>query len=175
MLTVGLSATQDVTLKLGSEQQTVQVTANAELINTVSPSIGMTVNENEVTQLPLNGARSRNHWCFLRLGLRMAPPTGSQSIRETSIFRGRRERLRGLERDAPAVRTICSTAHRIQTITSAWLRPSRMPTPHGNFASLPTISMPSMDSLPAQLSYRNQSRVQTGFMAARLSSFATRA
>jgi Carboxypeptidase regulatory-like domain len=54
-LTVGLSATQDVTLKLGSEEQTVQVTENAELINTASPSIGMTVNEDEVTQLPLNG------------------------------------------------------------------------------------------------------------------------
>src|SRR5260370_23803675 len=54
-LTVGLSATQNVTLKVGSTQQTVQVTANAELINTTSPSIGMSVNEEEVSQFPLNG------------------------------------------------------------------------------------------------------------------------
>ncbi len=55
VLTVGLAATQNVALKVGSTQQTVQVTANAELINTTSPSIGMSVNEDEVSQLPLNG------------------------------------------------------------------------------------------------------------------------
>src|ERR1700722_4058250 len=68
VLTVGLSATQDVTLKLGSEQQTVQVTANAELINTASPSIGMTVNEDEVSQLPLNG-RDPQSLVFLAPGV----------------------------------------------------------------------------------------------------------
>ena len=55
VLTIGLSATQNVALKVGSAQQTVQVTENAELINTTSPSIGMTVNQEEVSQLPLNG------------------------------------------------------------------------------------------------------------------------
>ncbi len=55
VLTIGLSATQNVALKVGSAQQTVQVTENAELINTTSPAIGMTVNQEEVSQLPLNG------------------------------------------------------------------------------------------------------------------------
>jgi hypothetical protein len=67
-LTVGLSATQNVTLKVGSTQQTVQVTANAELINTTSPSIGMTVNEEEVSQLPLNG-RDPQSLVFLAPGV----------------------------------------------------------------------------------------------------------
>ncbi len=68
VLTVGLSATQNVALKVGSEQQTVQVTANAELINTTSPSIGMTVNEDEVSQLPLNG-RDPQSLVFLAPGI----------------------------------------------------------------------------------------------------------
>ena len=67
-LTVGLSATQNVALKVGSAQQTVQVTANAELINTTSPSIGMTVNEEEVSQLPLNG-RDPQSLVFLAPGV----------------------------------------------------------------------------------------------------------
>ena len=55
ILTVGLSATQNVSLKVGSATQTVQISAIAELLNTTSPAIGMTVNEEDVTQLPLNG------------------------------------------------------------------------------------------------------------------------
>ena len=68
VLTVGLSATQNVTLKVGSTQQTVQVTANAELINTTSPAIGMTVDEDEVSQLPLNG-RDPQSLVFLAPGV----------------------------------------------------------------------------------------------------------
>jgi len=76
VLTVGLSATQNVNLKVGSTQQTVEVTANAELINTTSPSIGMSVNEEEVSQLPLNGA-TRSLSYFSHRELRMARPMGS--------------------------------------------------------------------------------------------------
>lgn len=68
VLTVGLSATQNVSLKIGSEEQTVNVTANAELINTTSASIGMTVNEDAVSQLPLNG-RDPQSLVFLAPGV----------------------------------------------------------------------------------------------------------
>ncbi|HTW81771.1 MAG TPA: carboxypeptidase-like regulatory domain-containing protein [Terracidiphilus sp.] len=49
------AATQDVKLKVGAVGQTVSVTADAELINTTTPELGMTVNESSVSQLPLNG------------------------------------------------------------------------------------------------------------------------
>lgn len=68
VLTVGLSATQNVALKVGTAQQTVSVTANAELINTTSPAIGMTVNQEAVTQLPLNG-RDPQSLVFLAPGI----------------------------------------------------------------------------------------------------------
>lgn len=55
VLSVGVTSTQNITLTVGTSHQTVTVTANAALINTTSPAIGMTVNEAEVTQLPLNG------------------------------------------------------------------------------------------------------------------------
>jgi Carboxypeptidase regulatory-like domain len=48
-------ATQDVSLKVGATGATVNVTADAELINTTTPELGLTVNQNSVTQLPLNG------------------------------------------------------------------------------------------------------------------------
>ena len=53
-------ATQDVHLKVGTTGETVSVTADAELINTTTPELGMTVNESSVTQLPLNGRDPSN-------------------------------------------------------------------------------------------------------------------
>ncbi len=49
------AATQSVHLKVGATGETVSVTADAELINTTTPELGMTVNQASVTQLPLNG------------------------------------------------------------------------------------------------------------------------
>lgn len=49
------AATQDVHLKLGTTGETVSVTADAELINTTTPELGMTINESSVSELPLNG------------------------------------------------------------------------------------------------------------------------
>lgn len=68
VLTVALSATQNVTLKPGSAQQTINVTADAELLNTTSPALGMTVNAESVTQLPLNG-RDPSTLVFLAPGM----------------------------------------------------------------------------------------------------------
>jgi hypothetical protein len=68
ILTVALAATQNVTLKPGTAEQTVQVTANAELLNTTSASIGMAINSEAITQLPLNG-RDPQSLVFLAPGI----------------------------------------------------------------------------------------------------------
>lgn len=68
ILTVALAATQNVTLQPGSEQQTVQVSANAELIQTTSATIGMAVTTEAITQLPLNG-RDPQSLVFLAPGV----------------------------------------------------------------------------------------------------------
>ncbi len=53
-------ATQDVHLQVSATGETVSVTADAELINTTTPELGMTVNQTSVTQLPLNGRDPSN-------------------------------------------------------------------------------------------------------------------
>jgi len=53
VITVDTATTQNVAMKTGSVQQTVTVTANAELLNTTSGSLGTTINSTEITQLPL--------------------------------------------------------------------------------------------------------------------------
>lgn len=53
-------ATQDVHLQVGATGETVSVTADAELINTTTPELGLTVNQTSVTQLPLNGRDPSN-------------------------------------------------------------------------------------------------------------------
>ena len=68
ILTVDLAATQNVTLTPASAQQTVRVTANAELLNTTSPALGMTINQQSVSQLPLNG-RDPSTLVFLAPGV----------------------------------------------------------------------------------------------------------
>lgn len=55
VLTANLAATQNVTLKAGSVSEKVEVTADAELINTTTAELGTSVNQFAVTQLPLNG------------------------------------------------------------------------------------------------------------------------
>ena len=56
VINANLYATQNVHLKVASAKgETVTVTANAELIDTTSAELGMTVNEASVTELPLNG------------------------------------------------------------------------------------------------------------------------
>lgn len=51
-----LYATQNVRLEIArATGEIVNVTANAELINTTTAELGMTVNEESVTELPLNG------------------------------------------------------------------------------------------------------------------------
>ena len=50
------SATQNVQLRVaGAKGETVSVTADAELIDTTTAELGMTVNQDSVSELPLNG------------------------------------------------------------------------------------------------------------------------
>ena len=54
IITVDTAETQNVTLKIGNVQQTVNVTANAELLNTSNASLGQVINSTAITQLPLD-------------------------------------------------------------------------------------------------------------------------
>lgn len=67
-LSVNVASTQNVALKPGSTTETVTVASNAELINTTTPELGMTVNEESISQLPLNG-RDPSTLVFLAPGV----------------------------------------------------------------------------------------------------------
>jgi len=56
VMNANLNATQNVRLKVAaSAGETITVEANAELINTTSAELGITVNSQSVSELPLNG------------------------------------------------------------------------------------------------------------------------
>jgi hypothetical protein len=55
VINANLYATQNVQLKLASAGATVNVTADAELIDTTTAELGMTINQDSVSELPLNG------------------------------------------------------------------------------------------------------------------------
>ncbi|MDR3774849.1 MAG: carboxypeptidase-like regulatory domain-containing protein [Terracidiphilus sp.] len=56
VINANLYATQNVQLKVAKAKgETINVTADAELIDTTSAELGMTVNEQSVSELPLNG------------------------------------------------------------------------------------------------------------------------
>lgn len=77
VLGVDISATQDVSLKTGSIQETVTVIENAELINTTTAELGTTVNEAAITQLPLNG-RDASSLVLLAPGVTSVTAPGGQ-------------------------------------------------------------------------------------------------
>jgi hypothetical protein len=56
VLTVGLTATQDVKLNVAAgKTETIAVTADAELINTTTAELGTTISEAAISDLPLDG------------------------------------------------------------------------------------------------------------------------
>ena len=59
-LTIDQAATLNLTLQVGDVKQVITVVADAELINTTTAEIGTTVNEAQVTELPLNGRETSN-------------------------------------------------------------------------------------------------------------------
>jgi len=54
VLTVGQTATEDVKLQIGAVTQEVTVTAGAQILNTETANVGMTVAQQQVVELPLD-------------------------------------------------------------------------------------------------------------------------
>ncbi len=59
VLTVGQTATQNVTLSVGAVTQQVTVQANPSMVTTQSASVGQLINEKSVVGLPLNGREAQ--------------------------------------------------------------------------------------------------------------------
>ena len=81
------NATQNVQMKVGSQSQTVSVTANAELIDTTTAELGLTINENAVSQLPLNG-RDPSALALLAPGMVNASTAGVSWMQSGFSFPG---------------------------------------------------------------------------------------
>jgi hypothetical protein len=81
-LAVGQEAIINFTLAVGAVQETVSVTAEAPLVDTTSGALGGLVNEQKVTELPLNG-RSFNSLVLLETGVTVHHPVSTTS--STSI------------------------------------------------------------------------------------------
>src|ERR1700732_3361383 len=54
-LEVATAATQNIQLKLGSATETLEVTADAAIVDTATTSLGQVINEKTVQEIPLNG------------------------------------------------------------------------------------------------------------------------
>ena len=122
-LTVSEAATANVALEVGSADNTVTVTANAELINTTTAELSLVVNAAAITQLPAQRPRpfkprtagARHHQCAEH-GRRLPAEAASRSLRRQALP------PMAAARAAP---TTCSTACRTRTRTCSWPRRSR--------------------------------------------------
>jgi len=116
VINADLYATQNVHLKVaGAKGETVNVTADAELIDTTTPELGMTVNQESVAELPLNGR----------------DPSMPERPASVGCSRGSRFPPKWLPRPMAAVSaapSTCSTASRTWTLTWARTRPRLTPT-----------------------------------------------
>ncbi|MEO7142882.1 MAG: carboxypeptidase regulatory-like domain-containing protein, partial [Bryobacteraceae bacterium] len=74
-LEVNQTATADATLAVGAVQQTVEVAASAEMIQSATAELGAVISEKQVVDLPLNG---RNFTQLLSLTPGAAPINGPQ-------------------------------------------------------------------------------------------------
>jgi len=75
VLTVNQSATLKVTMQTGDVEQTVSVTADAQLINATTAEISTVVDQHAISQLPLNG-RDPSSLVFLSAGVTNVLNTG---------------------------------------------------------------------------------------------------
>jgi len=86
VINANANATQNVSLKLASAKgETVSVTADAELINTTSAELGTTVDQQSVTELPLNG-RDPSSLALLAPGMINAMNHGGEGIQSGFSF-----------------------------------------------------------------------------------------
>jgi hypothetical protein len=74
-LDVSQEAVVNIDLEVGSAQQTVEVTAQAEAVNTTNATVGSLVNEQRVEDLPLNG-RNPIALTLLQPGVQQTNPGG---------------------------------------------------------------------------------------------------
>src|SRR5262245_23459318 len=77
-LAVGQDATLNFVMEVGTVAETVEVTAEAPLVNTTSGALGSLVDERQVTELPLNG-RNYTDLTLLQPGV-VAHRSGNQSM-----------------------------------------------------------------------------------------------
>jgi len=75
----------DFTLQVGSTSQTVVVTEEAPVVNTTSSSVGGTVNEEKVSDLPLNG-RNYTDLTLLQPGITKAYISGGGNENVITVF-----------------------------------------------------------------------------------------
>src|SRR5450755_2028804 len=86
-LQVGQSAREDLQLKVGASTTTVQVTAEAPLLNTDTATIGTVVTNQQLTDLPLNG-RGFFRLAELTPGAALLPATGNSLPIRPEIVNG---------------------------------------------------------------------------------------
>lgn len=77
-LDVSQEAVVNIDLEVGTAQQTVEVSAQAEAVNTTNATVGSLVNEQRVEDLPLNG-RNPVALTLLQPGVTQTSPTSSGS------------------------------------------------------------------------------------------------
>ncbi|MEO8737011.1 MAG: carboxypeptidase regulatory-like domain-containing protein [Edaphobacter sp.] len=84
-LSVGQSATLNLTLKLGGTQDTVTVNGGSELINTTTAEISQVVDEKTIKDLPLNG-RDPGQLVFLAAGVTNELNSQASTLQATNSF-----------------------------------------------------------------------------------------
>ena len=84
-LTVGQSATLNLSLKLGGAQDSVTVTGGADLINTTTAEISQVIEETAIKDLPLNG-RDPGQLVFLSAGVTNELNSQASTLQATNSF-----------------------------------------------------------------------------------------
>ena len=85
VLTVSQQATIDIGLHVGSESETVNVTAGAPLMNTTNAEVSNTVSEHAIRELPLNG-RDPSSLVLLSPGVVNVLNTGAGTLQGETTF-----------------------------------------------------------------------------------------
>ncbi|MSO21393.1 MAG: TonB-dependent receptor [Acidobacteria bacterium] len=84
-LSVGQEAVVNLSLQVGAIEQTVEVTAEAPLVNTTSGTLGVLVDQQKVADLPLNG-RNYVDLAFLQPGVQAERRTGGGPVMAGQFF-----------------------------------------------------------------------------------------
>lgn len=139
-LTVGQEAVQNFTLEVGAVEQSVEVTAQAPLINTTSGSLSSLVSEERMADLPLNG-RSYVDLTLLQPGIVQHKNAGGASFMTGTCFssNGAPPRSNMYLLDGANMLTI-GGGNRLRSPETPWASRES-----GNIASLRTPSAPSTD------------------------------